>query len=151
MKTDLVPLPAKAVPDDSTLKEKKKGKPKKEEAIPNSSNDVVDPEEELGPQSFLEWIRQYSACLEDIEMKLKELPARPVELKPMLKVMKKLNQDLGEQNGWVATITPMLKGVEQKTLKETGEILQDVSAEAGEYLQVLEMEQERLKQEKKKK
>lgn len=150
LKAGLIPLPAKVSSVDPAQKGKKKEKPKKENAESETANEEVDPEEELGPQTFLEWMHQFSACLADVEMNLKELPSISVDLKPMLKVMKKMNQDLAEQGDWVKAITPMLKGAEKRMLEEVAEIHQDVTEEVREYLQALEAEQERLKQEKKK-
>jgi len=150
MKVDLVPAPAalshkeiKEIKEDK--KEKGKSSKKKNEVETSDEDGTVDER----PNSFLGWIQQYTQCLEDIETNLGELSHQPVVLKPLLKVLKDLDADLNAQKIWVEQITPKLKGVEKKTLNDTGEVLRDLSPSVKSFIQKYEAQQEQMKKNKK--
>jgi hypothetical protein len=147
MKVDLIPAPVAHSHKEIKEDKKEKDKPsKKKKEVETSDEDAMADER---PNSFLGWTQQYTQCLEDIETNLGDLSHQSVELKPLLKVLKDLDVDLTAQKDWVEQITPKLKGVEKKTLNDTGEVLRDLSPSVKSLIQKYEAQQEQMKKTKK--
>jgi hypothetical protein len=145
-KTEFLPAPdLKRSPEG---KENKKTKDKSKTKENSDAEEPTDPADML-PNSFLGWLQQYSLCLEDVETNLHDLPNHKIVLKPLIKELRLLDEDLKQQKGWVDKLTPQLKGMEKKALTETAEILQDLSPLVPALVLKYEAEQERAKQQTK--
>lgn len=141
-------LPA---PDSKRSPEGKENKKTKDKSKTKENSDAEEPADpaDMLPNSFLGWLQQYSLCLEDVETNLQDLPNHKIVLKPLIKELRLLDEDLKQQKTWVDKLIPQLKGIEKKTMAETAEILQDLSPLVPALVLKYESEQERIKQQTK--
>jgi hypothetical protein len=151
LKADLVPLSAAAqsgLAEEEKGKKAKKVKKKKEPEEVDEEGPVDTPENEAA-KTFVEWIQEYSQCLEDIESNLQDLPGVQVDVKGMLKALKSLDKTLDDQHQWISQVSPKVKGSEKKLVVAAAEVLADVSPVVEAYIDKYEAEQKLLKQQNK--